>query len=61
MAVFSDPKRASRALIAFGTVLLGVSAKFATDSVLPVIAGYIGFVMLVRGIWLAWKYRKLDR
>lgn len=61
MSVFRDPKQASKALIAFGGVLMGLCAKFANDAEtpLPLIGAYIGFVMLIRGMWLAWKTRKM--
>lgn len=57
---FHDPKHASRAFIAIGGAILGVSARFASTSSGPfwVIAMYVGFVFLVRGIWLGWKYRR---
>lgn len=58
--MFNDPKRTSRALIALGGILLALCAKFGvgTETPLPIIGGYVGFVMLVRGLWLGWKYRK---
>lgn len=62
MSVFNHPKQASRALIAVGSVLLGLCARFSQDAetVLPLIGAYIGFVMLIRGLWLGWKTRRMD-
>ena len=56
----NDPKHASRALIAVGGTLLGLSARFVSQSSGPfwLIVMYVGFVMLIRGIYLGWKYRR---
>lgn len=61
MSVFNDPKQGSKALIALGGTLMGVCARFAqdADTPLPLIGMYLGFVMLIRGLWLAWKTRKM--
>ncbi len=59
MSVFNDPKYASRALMSLGMLLLGLSARFASQAqtILPIIGMYVGFVLFVRGVWLGWKYR----
>jgi hypothetical protein len=61
MSILNDPKHASRALIAIGGTIVGLCAKFGSQSAEPywLIGMYVGFVMLIRGLWLAWKSRRL--
>jgi hypothetical protein len=61
MSLFDDPKRTSRVFIAFGGITLALCARLApqAQTPLPLIGAYIGFVVLIRGLWLGWKSRKL--